>query len=111
MPNGVNFKIKHYHTKETKIVHHDRLTPVRENNDKGMLPQNQKIDHHLRDRDSTSSSSDSDLDTGGSTGNHSDFEPSDDDSDTNEETRQNPTRNRIRRCIPGAIPWSAMSRL
>ena len=28
MPNGVNFKIENDQTKETKTVHHDRLTPV-----------------------------------------------------------------------------------
>ena len=29
MPNGVNFKIKKEKTSETKIVHHDRLSPIR----------------------------------------------------------------------------------
>ena len=29
MPNGVNFKIKNEKTSETKIVHHDRLSPIR----------------------------------------------------------------------------------
>ena len=29
MPNGVNFEINNENTSETKIVHHDRLSPIR----------------------------------------------------------------------------------
>lgn len=28
LPNGVNFELEHNQTKETKLVHHDRLMPV-----------------------------------------------------------------------------------
>ncbi len=33
LPNVLNFKIFNNHTRETKIVHHDRLTPFKETSD------------------------------------------------------------------------------
>ena len=35
LPNGVNFEIRNKHTSETKIVHHNRLSPIRNNIERG----------------------------------------------------------------------------
>ena len=57
LPNGVNFRIKNAH-KETKIVHHDRLLPVK------IVPTEFREHEALLDNDNPSveeSSSDEDL--------------------------------------------------
>ena len=117
LPNGVNFEIKHETTKEVKIVHHDRLTPVRENDTGRPTQHHQRNDHthHPSEYDSNSET-DSDDDTFRGNATNSDFEPSSGnessaESEVNDEERRYPARVRTQREIPGTVPWSAVPRL
>ena len=117
LPNGVNFEIKHGTTKEVKIVHHDRLTPVRENDTGRPTQHHQRNEptHHPTEYDSNSET-DSDEDTFRGNATNSDFEPSSSnessaESEVNDEERRYPARVRTQREIPGTVPWSAVPRL
>ena len=107
LPNGVNFKVRNVSSNETKVVHHDRLSPFREaNNDTSgeQCPVDVSGDEYSSDGET-----ESDITHDGS----SVYEPSDtstasDDSDVNEESRRYPARVRVQREIPGAIPWDAV---
>ena len=113
LPNGVNFKIAKEKSNETKVVHHDRLSPFRHNDNDDIVQQRRRDESDERDESDTSTESDSD---GGTHSEHSDYEPSSDDSatedsDVDEEPRRYPVRNRVPRNIPGAVPWSALPRM
>ena len=135
MPNGVNFRIRN-NSKEEKVVHHDRIYPVRGNlatqpsSRLASVPLQQlphltttapTVSHPACSSGSLSSSS-SDL------GEQSDYEPSSEegdldldydppsDADSSDSGDGNvpqesvatryPQRVRHRRTIPGAVPWS-----
>ena len=115
MPNGVTFRITNENSGATKIVHHDKLNPVRKRvsdvSDTESLIQD-SVPRGGVDRDSWTSS--------GSSSGHSDYFPSEDsDSDNDSDDshippdgdRRYPTRDRNPRVIPGAIPWDAVPRL
>ena len=117
LPNGVNFEIKNVATREVKIVHHDRLTPVREH-DTHQPTQLCRGEVPTLHPSATDTESDTESDDGTFRGDasHSDYEPSSADessadSEVNEEERRYPSRNRTQRNIPGAVPWSAVPRL
>ena len=101
LSNGVNFRVRNDHSREEKVVHHDRLFPVKGG-----------VVHHGRDRPAEPSDhSDSDSDEGST----SEYSPGEDVSSDEQEhvpaaTRADryPSRNRVQREIPGAIPWSAV---
>ena len=83
-----NFKVKEDSTGNTRVVHHNRMSPLK-----------------LREIDITNSAS-ADVDDSSS----SSEEKDEDDEDENpiEEPaveRRYPVRNRTQRIIPGAIPW------
>jgi hypothetical protein len=120
LPNGVNFKVKNESTNETKVVHHDRLTPVREDVDDQRPPLHlhQRDARHQPSKSSSDSDTDSDDDTFRGDASHSDYEPGSDDASSADsadldvnEGRRYPARDRRQRDIPGAVPWSAVPRL
>ena len=105
--NGVNFCIIHDHTRQSKIVHPDRLSPVQEselsfsNPPDSNLPPNRGFHNPYHNSFSECDSSDSSDSSG--------FEP---DVDSSYEfivelPRQYPRRIRTQRRLPGQIPWSA----
>ena len=97
MGNGVTFKIRD-ETGTTKIVHHDRLKPVRRGHADEPLTLEPAVDAELSSDDSSSY--------------HSDYSPSSDDSSDSEMDgpvlNRYPVRDRRQRVIPGAIPWSSL---
>ena len=102
MPNGVTFQVTNEESGVTKIVHHDKLKPVR-----GSASISGESDVlNGDDYDSWTSSASSSA--------HSDYSASDD-SDTDDSVnepvadRRYPQRERRPRIIPGAIPWHAVS--
>lgn len=108
LPNGVNFKIRNDKSREEKIVHHDRISPI-----KGELCKSNTVPE-IPDRQQSSSSETDETDSESS----DDYEPSsnsDEENDSNEETDTDnqeevrfPRRVRTQREIPGTIPWSAI---
>ena len=116
MPNGVNVRIQNETTKEEKVVHHDRLTPVRESEHHPPQRQQRNGSRPHPIRKDSESDTDSDDSTFRGDASRSDYDPSSDDvssadSDVNDEQRRYPTRDRPQRVIPGAIPWSSVARL
>ena len=61
LPNGVNFKIKNENSNETTVVHHDRLSPVKDN-EKLSEGKNCVVDKTIIDNDKNLSGSDYDED-------------------------------------------------
>ena len=112
MPNGVTFRIINEETGVSKVVHHDKLNPVRGDvqEDPVRAEQRRNQDH------GTTDSFDSDGWTSSAeSSEHSDYSPSEsgssDESDSNAEPdddRRYPLRERTARVIPGAIPWDAL---
>ena len=111
MPNGVTFRIINEGTGVRKIVHHDKLSPVRGDDSvppiDGEAQPDQNSDNDVPDSDGWTSSAESSA--------HSDYSPSEsselDDSDSEAEPddgRRYPLRERTARVIPGAIPWDAL---
>ena len=107
LPNGVNFKIECPRSKKTKIVHHNRLSPVR-----GLSRKSSRNTSHLTEtaetapdqilndessEDSASSDDESDTIVGQGIGQHVNLQDVPD--------RRYPARNRVQRQIEGAIPW------
>ena len=134
LPNGVNFKICNDNTKETKIVHHDRINPVKVCESRYDIPISNERTPVVGGEESDNESSDNDAHT--SSPEHSDYEPSDtdssnddnsnnDNSDVNSDDNSNgdisrhedvsieryPTRVRNQRLLPGTIPWDAIKLL
>ena len=100
LPNGVNFKIVNAH-KDYKIVHHDRLIPVIENEFRN------KPMHMLRQR--------SESDSGDVSISETDYSFSDSDHSVSEDenidvrpVRNYPVRHRRARQDPDFIPWDAL---
>ena len=112
MPNGVTFEILDEDSGVTKVVHHDKLKPIRKSPcepSSSSLPDNADHDRDLSRGDGTD-----DWTSSASSSAHSDYSPSEDsDSDDaiNEpvDDRRYPMRERRAREIPGAIPWDALS--
>lgn len=108
LPNGVNFRIACDRSKEEKIVHHDRLYPVKEGTVESRLTTSGSLIPSAMD-DSCSAAS---VDDG------SDYELSlSDFSSDGEEPPTGavdnaplryPRRNRVQREIPGAVPWDVV---
>ena len=101
LPNGVNFRVRHDRSREEKVVHHDRLYPVKGGED---------LNH-----DQSSEPSDSDSDTDFDEATSSVFSPEDaassdelSDSPAASRERRYPARDRVQREIPGAIPWDVV---
>ena len=100
LPNGVNFEISNTTSSETKVVHHNRLTSVKDpanviqKEPKPTLIKNTPIiadgDHSGSD-----SSSESEVESDGSSVSE----------DIEEPTRRYTARERTQRQIAGAIPW------
>lgn len=112
LPNGVNFQIKNTRN-ETKVVHHDRLSPVTTN--EFPLEEIGRPSHHSNSNDESSSCSDQ-FSSDDSASSDSDSSYSDSAEDSDVEVNPNPDRNRtyptrIRRArqIPGGIPWTALT--
>ena len=115
LPNGVNIRIINVRSRQQKIFHHDRLSPVRESElsthdapvspmppDPNVRPQ--QASYAVSECDSDDSSASSDLEP--------DFEPDleldIEGFDEPTEPRQYPRRIRIQRQLPGQIPWTAL---
>ena len=110
MPNGVTFEITNELSGTTKVVHHDKLKPVRKR------PYEPSLSPGEPDLDLNSANTESDdgWTSSATSSVHSDYSTSDDsDSDdaVNEPNadRRYPARERRARIIPGAIPWDALS--
>ena len=110
LPNGVNFRIANDKTREEKVVHHDRISPVKGevipqpsgNKVRPLLPNEAEPLKEL----SESSDSNSDV--------HSEYEPSSESSSGEESSIEDNTpaagprygrRNRQQRVIPGTLSW------
>ena len=106
MPNGVTFEIRNEESGVTKIVHHDKLKPIRGSASISGAPSSEPDVLNDDDYESWTSSASSSV--------HSDYSASDD-SDTDDSVhepvagRRYPQRERRPRIIPGAIPWNAVS--
>ena len=87
-PNGVNFRIKEDSSGRTKVVHHNKLTPVKD------TPQNERTLPLPESDDSSLSSALSSL------------EGSDNEDGSRE--RRYPVRNRTRRTVPGTVSWDVL---
>ena len=107
LPNGVNFLIINDQTRQSKLVHHDRLSPVHESElsfpnppDFNMTPNR---DFHNPEHNCFSECDSSDR------SDSSGFEPDADSSDESiiELPRQYPRPIRTQIQLPGQIPWSA----
>ena len=106
LPNGVNFRIENSH-KEKKVVHHDCLIPVFQNelssipSDRSKIPTRSSSDDSDQSSVSDYSSAEPDSDSNNSAG--SDLE----DNPTPCE-RLPPRRQLQTRQLSGTIPWSAL---
>ena len=122
LPNGVNFRIRNDNSSETKVVHHDRLSPVRSGvNDFPTIQSRPRVKEQEANNDTYTSSSESSADISDDTSDwdaEQDSEQSSSDSDSDGDNgdggaieRRYPQRERVQRNIPGAIPWNAMPKL
>ena len=119
LPNGVNFKVRNLSSNETKVVHHDRLSPFRETNT-GALKRQHPVEENQEGEQSLNSDSEVESDSEGESDSDTEahdgssvYDPSSDgsassDPDAVVEPRRYPVRNRAPREIPGAIPWDAV---
>ena len=102
LPNGVNFHIINDKTREEKIVHHDRINPV-----KGTQQASTDKTHSVPEPSAeVTESSDTDSDA------HSDYQPSvasssgeESSSDEDNVVSRYSQRNRTQRVIPGTVSW------
>ena len=110
LPNGVNFEIVNDQTKDKKIVHHDRLSPIREGTEEDgearHITINRRTSIKGRKPDNSDASDSTDSESSDSDDSN-DYSPDTDD-DNQVQHRQYPLRNRIARQIPNNIPWSAI---
>ena len=108
LPNGVNFEIVCPKSKNTKIVHHNRLSPVSgssRKNSNGKVPIRNPIKKPTTDlpayegssEDNSSSDEDIDVDT------------NNDPAPEAAQERRYPQRVRVQRQIEGAVPWDQVS--
>eukprot|EP00794_Sanderia_malayensis_P014851 gene14851-biopygen11943 len=109
LPNGVNFQIEN-RKKEQKVVHHDRLLPVK--TDQIIIDHPAEIPEDEQIPVSDSEFSDDPLSSSASASEHSysdDEENSDDNVSIGDIPARNyPRRDRRTRTLPGAIPWNAI---
>ena len=110
LPNGVNFRIANDKTREEKVVHHDRISPVK--GEVMLQPSGDKV-RPLMPKEAEpfkelSESSDSNSDV------HSEYEPSSESSSGEESSSEDNDpaagprygrRNRRQRVIPGGLSW------
>ena len=107
-------------TKESKIVHHDRLSPAKEllnspkrrNNENAIPADKIRSDYSDGERSGDSSSythghNDSDFETDNSHTSDSEYE-TENGGRGDVSPRRYPERNRNQRLIPNIIPWSAL---
>ena len=113
LPNGVNFHIINDKTREEKVVHHDRINPVkgdRSHQSAGGRARSLPEVEPEPAAEEVTESSDTDSDA------HSEYQPSsgsssEEGSATEGEDNVAPVpryarRNRLQRVIPGAMSWS-----
>ena len=102
-PNGVNFRVRCDTTREEKVVHHDRLYPVKYR-DKELEPQrNHSTPSRYDSNDTTHEPSSEDEDSG----EYYELSSTDDAGPRPVDIeRLYPRRNRKQRIIPGVVPWS-----
>ena len=122
LPNGVNFRIRNDKSRETKVVHHDRLKAVREN---PLVRERSPDEESLPPFGGEESGGDKESSSVASFGDESDYSPSESTSDDSgpdaddeiqpddsgadaDEGRRYPVRQRRQAVIPGAIPWDAV---
>ena len=110
LPNGVNFEIVNDQTRDKKIVHHDRLSPIREGTEEEgearHITINRRTSIKGRKPDNSDASDSTDSESSDSDDSN-DYSPDTDD-DNQVQHRQYPLRNRIARQIPNNIPRSAI---
>ena len=108
MPNGVNFQIIIDKSHEKKIVHHDKLVPVKGNKHAMDTSKTRSLPYVNIEGDSSDSSTIRTL----TDYNDSEYLPSETDSDSSEPElegrRRYPMRNRTQRNITSAIPWDSI---
>ena len=115
LPNRVNFRIINVRSRQQKIVHHDRLSPVRESElsthdapvstmppDPNVRPQ--QASDAVSEWDSDDSSASSDLEPDFKPDLELDIEGFDEPT----EPRQYPRRIRTQRQLPGQNPWTSL---
>ena len=105
LPNG-NFEIRKNGSNERKIVHHDRLTPIKEIH-------NADVDIPCPLSNNEGNESDATATSESGSDDESDYETCEDISDNEAEpvnvnNRRYPLRARTQRQIPNAIPWSSV---
>ena len=88
LPNKRNFRVKNDSNGKTKVIHHDRIAPVRSTVHES---ESEESSSEVEEEEEENESADSDV--------HD--EPID-------QQHRYPRRNRIPRRIPGAIPWDAI---
>ena len=112
LPNGVNFEIINDSSKEKKVVHHDRLSPVKECLlDKEVTPREPRTSRENERWDQYDEISTSESGTNSDVSDY-DVQSNDSASDIEEriviQPRIYPERVRTQQQIPGAIPWDAI---
>ena len=101
-PNGVNFRIKRNGSSEEKVIHHDRLYPVK--NARNLIDgedENVSDDDVRFNVESSSSSNPSDNENEEVINNNNN-------NNNNQRNLRYPQRDRRPRIIPGAIPWNVI---
>ena len=100
-PNKVNFRIREDATGKIKVVHHNRLSPVKSKNDGDTSSAKESGEGGnpsiFTDNESTSSSFQS-----------SSEESENEEENPDQETRRYPLRQRQQRIIHEAIPWEVL---
>ena len=112
LPNGVNFRVLCDSSKEEKVVHHDRISPVKgtgvTKRDATSSQRNRRT--RTPPRNEVEGLSDFTTDPSSEEDEGSDYEPSSSDSASSSEEgeRRYPTRNRQQRVIPGAVLYNLL---
>ena len=106
LANGVNFEISNMKSKETKVVHHNRLTPVNNPIKKikhtNTFPYSEKTTIPINNDNEITSSDDSSF-------SESEMSSSSDVENIEDETnRRYPLRNRTQRQIEGTVSWDQL---
>ena len=107
--NGVNFRMTNEQRNQQKVVHHHRLTPVRDDVIHRQLPERVLPRVGNRGRMASNNQKDPNIDSS-SDCNSSDLEP---ESESDEELAEPiadrcPRRIQTRRQLPGQIPWNSI---
>ena len=117
LPNGVNFHIINDKTREEKVVHHDRINPVKGDHTQRSvgrrtlsLPEIENLHAEPSPKVTEFSETDSDV--------HNEYEPSSESSSDDESptggsddvapAQRYPRRERSQRVIPGTVSWDAV---